>query len=269
MTGLLHHVLHPAASGRGPALLLIHPLGADHRFWDACLPAWTPRVACLAVDLRGAGHSPGTGTLPTLADHAAELEALRTSLGIDRVVPVGCAVGAMVAATYAARYPDHTAALVMANPTAYSVPAAREMLHARARTVRAEGIAAILPEALDRAFAEQPRDARYDAYYAAFAAQDPMAYADAVESFATADARGDMPKVRCPVLLVPARHDLLLPPALADEVRSLLPPGARLELDEDGAHFLPYQRPERFARRVLDFLTPLPAAPMPQGNTQG
>jgi translocation and assembly module TamA len=39
-----------------------------------------------------------------------------------------------------------------------------------------------------------------------------------VLGFATADARADLPGVRCPTLLVPAAHDLLLPPALAERV---------------------------------------------------
>jgi 3-oxoadipate enol-lactonase len=60
------------------------------------------------------------------------------------------------------------------------------------------------------------------------------------------------------VLLVAGQHDLLLSPAQAEEVRRLLPAGsARIEIDEEGAHFLPYQRPARFSARVLDFLGPL------------
>jgi 3-oxoadipate enol-lactonase len=261
MTELLHHRLSgQPASGRAPALMLIHPLGATLDFWEACLPAWEPRLPCLAMDLRSAGASPRAvgGTPPGLDQHVEDLEALREALGLAAVVPVGCAVGSMVAAAYAARHPGRVPALVLSNPTPRSAEAARAMLSARAQSVREGGMAAILPGAVERPFEAQPRDARYERYLAAFAAQDAGAYADAVLGFATADASADLPRIHCPVLLVAGGHDLLLPLSHAEAVQRLLPVGsARLEIDEEGAHFLPYQRPARFSARVLDFLGPV------------
>lgn len=248
---LLHHRLE--GQGEAPALLLVHPLGADLGFWEDCLPHWTPHRPCLRMDLRGAGASPRPAAPPSVAGHVADLEALRAALGLERVVPVGCALGALVAAAYAAAHPARCAALVLANPTARSAPAARAMLEARAAAVRAGGMAAILPGAVERPFEQQPRDARYDAYLRRFAAQDAEGYALSVLGFLDADVTGDLPRLRCPVLLVPARHDLLLPPALAEEMAALLP-RATLALDGEGAHFLPYQRPAAFAARVLAFL---------------
>ncbi|MBR0646831.1 alpha/beta fold hydrolase [Plastoroseomonas hellenica] len=252
MPDLLHHRLHGDAA-RPPALLLIHPLGATLDLWNGCLPAWTQRFTCLALDLRSAGASP-PGKAPGLDRHVEDLETLRIALGIDAIVPIGCAMGGMVAAAYAARHPERVSALVISNPTPRSSEAGRAMLTARAEAVRAGGMAAILPAAVERPFEAQPRDARYDRYLDAFAAQDAEAYAEAVLGFASADASADLARVRCPVLLVAGRHDLLLPLEQAEATRALLPPGARLEIDEEGAHFLPYQCPEAFAARVLSFL---------------
>lgn len=261
MAELLHHRLSGRASGTAPVLLLIHPMGAALDFWDACLPAWDAHFTCLAVDLRCAGASPRGGGPPGLDTHVADLESLRAALAIGRVVPVACAVGTMVAAAYAGRHPDRVAALVLANPTPATSDAARTMLRARAASVRAGGMAAILPAAVERPFEAQPRDARYAQYLAAFTVQDAAAYADTVEGFATADARPDLARLHCPTLLVPAAHDLLLPPALADEVLRLMPPGtARIELDREGAHFLPYQRPDEFAERTRAFIASCPGA---------
>ncbi|MDJ0390868.1 alpha/beta hydrolase [Roseomonas sp. E05] len=255
MEPLLHHRLTGRPADGRPALLLIHPLGAALDFWDACLPDWQATLPCLAVDLRSAGASPRAAQPPGLDRHVADVEALRAALGLSAVIPVGCAMGSMVAAAYAARHPERVPALVLSNPTPRCDEAARAMLQARARAVQAGGMAAILPDAVERPFAAQPRGAAYERYRAAFAAQDAMAYADAVLGFATADVSAELPRIQCPVLLVAGRHDLLLPPALAEEVRHLLPGGtARLEVDEEGAHFLPFQQPRRFAARVLDFL---------------
>lgn len=252
---VLHHRLTGCPADAGPALLLLHPLGAALDFWGECLPLWEPHLPCLALDLRSAGASPRTAQPPGLDQHVEDLEALRAKLGLQSVIPIGCAMGSMVAAAYAARHPDRVPAVVMSNPTPRTNEASRAMLQARAEAVRAGGMAAILPEAVERPFAAQPRDGRHARYLANFAAQDAEAYADAVRGFATADASADLRRIRCPALLVAGRHDLLLPPALAEEVLSLLPAGtAQLEIDEEAAHFLPYQQPTRFARRVLHFL---------------
>ena len=261
----LHHRLSPPREG-APTLLLIHPMGASLSFWDACLPAWQPHFGLLALDLRCAGNSPCAAEPPGLDAHVADIEELRAAHGLTRLVPVACAVGCMIAAAYAARHPQHVLAMVLSNPTPRSTEAAREALLARAAAVRHGGMAAILPAAVERPFEAQPHDERYDAYLAAFAGQDPAAYASSVLGFATADARADLPRVTCPTLLVPAAHDLLLPPPLAEEVEALMPRGvARIALDSEGAHFLPYQRPVAFAARVLDFL----ASAIPSSVTEG
>ena len=258
MPDVLHHRLTGRHASARPALLLVHPLGATLDFWDSCLPLWEPHLPCLALDLRSAGASPRGAGPPGLDRHVQDLESLRIKLGLASVIPVGCAMGSMVAAAYAARHARHVPAVVMSNPTPRTSEASRAMLQARAEAVRTGGMAAILPDAVDRPFAEQPRDARHAQYLAAFAAQDAEAYADAVLGFATADAGTDLRRIRCPALLVAGRHDLLLPPVLAEEGSGLLPPGtAKLEIDEEAAHFLPYQQPERFAARVLDFLAPI------------
>lgn len=252
---MLHHRFVPPPRTGAPTLLLIHPMGASLGFWDACLPHWLPHAGILAPDLRCAGASP-CGEAPGLATHAADLEAVRAARGAHDLVLVACAVGGMVAATYAAQHSGQVRAMVLANPTPRSTEAARDALRARAEAVRQGGMAAILPAAVERPFHEQPRGDRYDAYLGAFAAQDAEAYAHSVLGFATADACDAIAAIACPTLLVPAAHDLLLPPPLADDFAARMRPGlARIMLDTEGAHFLPYQHPARFAAMVLDFLT--------------
>jgi 3-oxoadipate enol-lactonase len=248
----LHHIVRGGTPG-GPALLLIHPLGADMRFWDECVEIWQPHLACVACDLRSAGRSPRAAAPVSVAEHVADLEALRMSLGLPAVVPIGCAIGAMIAAAYAAHHSAHVAALVLSNPGIRTSSQARTMLTARAEAVRRGGMAAILPDAVDRTFLNQPRGARYERYLSAFASQDPEAYALSVLAVLDMDIAADLPKIRCPTLLIAGRHDVLLPPDHARDAQRLLS-SAQLVVDEDGAHFIPFQRPEHFASLVLDFV---------------
>jgi len=252
MPDALHHVIR--GTPRLGTLLLIHPMGADLTFWESCIEAWQGDYKCVACDLRSAGLSPRAPHPPAVDTHVADLVALCDELRLEIVAPVGCAMGALVAAAFAARQPHRTRAVVMTNPTPRTSERARDMLVARAGQVRSAGMQAILPGAVARAFEAQPQDERYEAYYQRFAAQPAEAYADTVLGYSTADVRSDMSAIACPALIVAGRHDLLLPPEEARAVHALIP-HARYELMQDAAHFLPYQQPQRFARLVHDFLS--------------
>jgi 3-oxoadipate enol-lactonase len=236
-------------------LLLINPLGANQRFWDACVEIWRGGgVTSVAFDLRPALQDRDETWRPlSLAELASDVETVRKSAGLLRAVPIGCAIGSMIAATYAAQYPDKVAGLVVSNPTPRSSAIARDMLRERARIVLAEGMQAILPGAVDRAFLNRPRDSRYEAYYAAFAAQSARDYAFACNGSSSYDAETALREVRCPTLVIAGEHDVLLPASLGREVADLVQ-GSRFAIMPDAAHFVPYQKPAEFARDVLLFL---------------
>ena len=247
---LVHEV---SGSDRRIGLLLIHPLGADLRFWDDCVSLWRDSVSCIQLTLRSSAAAAGARAPVRIDQHAADLEELRKHLRFAQVVPIGCAIGSMIAAGYAARYGMATAALVLSNAAARSSPAARAMLIERAAIVRQGGMAAILPHAFDRGFLEQPRDARYHRYYEAFAAQSADDYAFAALAAADFDVEDDLRRIACPTLVVSGGHDVLLPPALSREVAELVP-GAILERLEEAAHYAPFQSPGQFCDLVLGFL---------------
>jgi pimeloyl-ACP methyl ester carboxylesterase len=249
----LHHVSH-VGDATLPTLMLVHPLGADHTFWDECADVWRDRISTLACDLRCAGESPRSDEPPSIATHVADLEALRMSLGVASVVPVGCAVGAMIAAAYAATYPEHTKALVLSNPAARSSEEAARRLSERAQQVQRGGMQAILPGAVERPFLGRPDDDRRARYAARFARQDPVAYATSVLGVVDANVEAELAAIRCPALIVAGGHDVLFPPDDARQVRARIT-RARYVLFEEAAHFVPYQMPIEFAMQVLAFLS--------------
>jgi pimeloyl-ACP methyl ester carboxylesterase len=255
MPVLLHHVRGGPRSE--PVLLLIHPMGADLRFWDACRAIWEPQWPCLAVDLSGAAGSPAGDGVPSIGNHARDIAALVDALAIGRVVPVGCAVGAMVATVYAGMQPRHCAGLVLSNPGFRTGPEARAMLMARAAAVRARGMAAVLPGAVDAAFEGCLRDAGYRTWLARFAAQDPEAYARQVEGVLDADVAPWLGAIEVPTLIVAGGRDRLLPVGQARAVAAGIR-GSRIEEMPEAAHFIPWQRPAEFAARVGAFLERLP-----------
>jgi pimeloyl-ACP methyl ester carboxylesterase len=235
------------------ALLLVHPLGTDRRFWQDCVDLWKQRFFCITPDLQAAGRSPRPDIPVTIPGHAADLEHLRVTLGIDAVVPIGCALGSMVAACYAATYPQSTRALVMANPGVRNTDIANDMLRQRVEIARRSGMDALLPAAADRAFHNQPRDERYRRHVERFAAQDAQTFARSVEGFIEADITEVLPHIHCPTLVVSGEHDVLMPGDSAEHIKAVVPQ-AESALMKGAAHFLPYQAPDRFAPMVIDFL---------------
>jgi 3-oxoadipate enol-lactonase len=146
-----------------------------------------------------------------------------------------------------------TLALVMANPGFRITEAGRSSLEERARQLRAGGMQAILPQAVEGAFRGfEETQARWR-YQERFAAQKAESYALAALGAAGSDISGDLPRLRCPVLVVSGRNDALFGPPHAALIAPLLPGAVLVEL-ADGAHFIPYQQPAAFGSVVRDFL---------------
>lgn len=247
---LAHRVEGPAT---GLPLLLIHPLGADQTFWDECLRHLGPGLRTISCDLRGSGASPDLDEPLTLDTTVADLERLRQQLGLDKMVVVGCAVGAMAAAAYAARYPDRTLAVVMSNPGVRVTAAGAENLRQRAQFVRQSGMAALLPAAIENAFVGYADTAARKAYETRFIGQKAENYALAVLGAATADIAADARRIGCPVLLVPGRNDKLFGQEHTDQIAANIPQATVAPFAE-GAHFIPYQQPREFGAAVAAFL---------------
>ncbi|MGY0459973.1 alpha/beta fold hydrolase [Kitasatospora sp. cg17-2] len=100
-------------SGDGPPVVLVHAGVADHRMWDAVVPALAEHHTVVRYDLRGFGESaPPTGPFSETDD----LLRLLDHLGHDRVRLVGASWGGRVAVEFTLTHPDrvHSLALLAA-----------------------------------------------------------------------------------------------------------------------------------------------------------
>jgi pimeloyl-ACP methyl ester carboxylesterase len=234
-------------------LLLVHPLGADQTFWDDTRKHMGAGVQTISCDLRGSGLSPDLTEPLTLDTTVADIERLRQHLDLERIVTIGCAVGAMAAATYAARHADRTLAVIMSNPGIRVTPAGADNLRQRAELARQSGMGALLPGAIENAFIGYAATPGRALYQARFIAQKPENYALAVLGAATSDTADDTRRIACPVLLVPGNNDRLFGREHTDEIAAGIPQ-ARIVAFNEGAHFIPYQQPREFAAAVRAFL---------------
>lgn len=107
------------ATGDGPPVVLVHAGIADHRMWDAVVPALAERHTVIRYDLRGFGAS----ALPAGPFRETDdLRHLLDHLGHERVRLVGASWGARVAVDFTLTHPGrvHSLAIFSAPWPGYS-----------------------------------------------------------------------------------------------------------------------------------------------------
>ncbi len=103
-------------AGHGPALLLLHGLGCDHRTWLPVMAALSRRYTVIAPDLLGHGRSDKPRADYSVGGYANGMRDLLTVLGIDRATVVGHSFGGGVAMQFAYQFPERTERLVLVAP---------------------------------------------------------------------------------------------------------------------------------------------------------
>jgi 2-succinyl-6-hydroxy-2,4-cyclohexadiene-1-carboxylate synthase len=101
--------------GAGTPLMLLHGFMGSARTWDAHRPAFNGRYQVIAPDLLGHGLSEAAAT-PARYNMSCCLADLATVLDyyhVDRVHLLGYSMGGRIALSFAVKYPDRIASLVL------------------------------------------------------------------------------------------------------------------------------------------------------------
>jgi pimeloyl-ACP methyl ester carboxylesterase len=127
-------------AGQGAALVCLHGIGTGSASWVHQLEQLADRWRVVAWDAPGYGGGTALATAePLAADYADALEAFLYRLGIGRCVLVAQSLGALMAASFAARQPDRVRGLLLLGPAAGYGAAPAQEREAR-RRARAEQI---------------------------------------------------------------------------------------------------------------------------------
>jgi pimeloyl-ACP methyl ester carboxylesterase len=100
-------------AGSGPALLLIHGVGANSTSWEPVHAKLAQRFTVIAPDLLGHGESDKPRADYSLASFANGMRDLLAAVGIDRVTVVGHSYGGGVAMQFAYQYPQLVERIVL------------------------------------------------------------------------------------------------------------------------------------------------------------
>jgi pimeloyl-ACP methyl ester carboxylesterase len=98
---------------RGPAVVCVHGLTANHTCWASVADVLSPAHRLIAYDLRGRGESDKPETGYSLARHDEDLAGLLDHFGLRKAVLVGHSLGAHIAVRFAAMHPERVSKLVL------------------------------------------------------------------------------------------------------------------------------------------------------------
>ena len=252
-TGRVNLFFDDAGSGGVPTLLL-HELGGSSESWRPVIPGLATDRRAIAIDLRCAGRSEKPPGAFELADVADDLDALLVALNLNNPVDViGAALGSLVGALFAIRYPSRVRRLMMCAVAAEMAGATRDYLAERAAKVRVVGMRGVADASLTNSFPAS-NAAQRSAYRAIYLGNDPTAYAELSLALARLEMTpADWGSIHASVLVASGAHDFLWPPDVGREVASLIP-GAQFDVMEDAGHFPHLQAPETLVRLARGLL---------------
>jgi pimeloyl-ACP methyl ester carboxylesterase len=260
-------------AGSGPALLLIHGVGADSATWEPVHAKLAQRFTVIAPDLLGHGKSDKPRADYSLAAFANGMRDLLAVLGIDRVTVVGHSFGGGIAMQFAYQYPQLVERIVLVS-TGGITKDVSVALRLAAMPMGSEALAMLrVPGALPavqlfgRAIGtvlgstKFGRDAHDVARLLARLREPGALPAFARSLRGVVDGRGQFVSMLdrsylmqpLPVQWIWGEEDLIIPVRHARIAHAAVP-GSRLEIFEKSGH-MPFQdHPDRFVRVVERFI---------------
>lgn len=208
-----------------PVVLLSHCFCADHRFWDAHMPA-CEGYRVLRYDTRGHGQSSRTEGPYSLDMLAGDVVGLLDKLAIDRVHFAGVSMGGMIGQTVALSFPDRLSSLALINTTPTYSQEQRVAWCERAAVVLREGMAAVHEGLMRRWFTDEAiasGNAGY-LYMADIVSSFAMESFDAVTAaMCQLDTTDRLGEIGVPTLVVAAPDDPGVPPELSEQLAREIP----------------------------------------------
>ncbi len=238
----------------GPVLVLSNSLGTSVEMWDGVAALLAPRFRILRYDTRGHGRSPAQQGPLSLKQLADDLIGLLDHCGIDRAYIGGLSLGGMTAQAVAIYHPHRMKSALLMATGPYLPPA--DNWNARAKTVREQGLGAIVDTVLTRWFTPDyfvTHAHRLAFYRSLFLANTAEGYAQCCEAIRDADLRPHLSLIKAPTLVIAGADDPVTSVAMGQALADAIP-GATLSVVNHASHLLAIEQPHETAALIADFI---------------
>jgi proline iminopeptidase len=254
--------------GDGPVCLVLSAIGTEP--YKHLVPQrLSDRLRLVYVDLRGGGRSTGEASDLTFDVLAADLEAIRVDLGVERIAVLGHSVLGVLAIEYGRRFPASVSHVVavgtpptgdMALLSAKSASFFEDDASDERKQLLRENLAALPENASmgETLLAQTPRrfyDARFDAA-PLFAESDvkPALLRHILGTLAAGwSVSVGSSSLRIPIFVALGRYDYSVPYVLWDGIADTLP-NATLQVFEQSGHQPFFEEPDRFAETLSKWM---------------
>ncbi|PLP58012.1 hypothetical protein CYK37_17550 [Mesorhizobium loti] len=253
---------------QGPLCLFLHGIGGGRANWLPQLAAVGNLMSSAALDLRGYGGSTHGPNQSTIDNYCADILRVRETLGADRLVLVGLSYGSWIATSFAMRYPDLLAGLVLSGGcTGMSEAGVEEREAFRVSRLvpidAGQTPADFAPSVVKILAGPNASDTIKAQLLQSMAAISAATYRDALLCFTNPPERFDFARLNMPVLMMTGEHDRLASPAeirgVAQRILAEAPkPDVRYETIIDAGHVCNVEQPAAYNRILLEFLGKLP-----------
>lgn len=254
-----------ASHGAGKTLVLfLHGIGGERSNWVPQLQAVGENWRVAALDLRGYGGS-RLGPEPTTIDaYCDDILRVASALGAEKLVLVGLSYGSWIATSFAMRYPDRLAGLVLSGGctgmSEADVTEREAFRQSREAPLAAGKVPADFAPAVVGVLAgPNAGEAVRKALLASMAAIPVATYRDAINCFTHPPERFDFSKLTMPVLMMTGEHDRLAPPSeIRGVARRILQEAplafVRFEVVPDAGHVCNVEQPQAYNAILLEWL---------------
>lgn len=259
-------------SGEGPPLCATHLYSAFNETGDHFADAFSPHRSVYLVNLRGAGASPSAAAADDLsmASAAADLEAVRTALGVASWDFAGHSTGGMLGLLYALRFGGSLRSLTVVgaaasrhytdDPSCIYHPGhpSFQRMQDLIEKLKSDKITDEERRALseERTSLSLHRPERYPEYFPPGVSKRisaPRLDYYSRTDFPRFDLRSALRNCAVPTLVACGRHDVQCPLSCSEEIAASIP-GAALAIFEESCHYPFLEERALFAKAVRPFL---------------
>jgi 3-oxoadipate enol-lactonase len=243
--------------GAGPAVVLIHGVGADGGSWDDIAPVLATRFSVIRLDLRGHGRSGHIDGALTLDDFVRDVLDVMAAAGAAQAHVAGFSLGGLIAQALALDHPSQVDRLVLLSAVAGRTEQERARVRERLEILRTQGIGAITGAAQDRWFTpgfieRHPESVRQRMEQ--LQSNHPASYAAAYTVFSTSDLGDRLHGITRPTLVATGEHDLGSNTRMARFMHAQIA-GSELRILPGLKHSVLVEAPTQIAAMLLAFLT--------------